>query len=48
VVARGPDNEPLLRDVEPVARLSAGLLDEAEQRYETQFAAGLGPEGPEE
>jgi hypothetical protein len=47
VVARGPDNEPLLRDVEPVAQLSAGLLDEAERRYEAHFAAGLGPEGPE-
>jgi hypothetical protein len=47
VVARGPDDEPLLRDVEPVARLSAVLLDEAERRYETNFSAGLGPEGPE-
>jgi hypothetical protein len=48
VAARGPDNEPLLRDVEPVARLSSALLDEAEQRYEANFAAGLGPEGPED
>ncbi|MDQ0895834.1 DUF6098 family protein [Agromyces ramosus] len=48
IVARGPDDEPLLRDVEPIARLSAGLLDEAERRYEANFAAGLGPEGPED
>lgn len=48
IVARGPDDEPLLRDVEPVARLSAALLDEAEHRYEANFSAGLGPEGPED
>lgn len=47
IVARGPDDEPLLRDVEPVARLSSGLLDEAERRYEANFSAGLGPEGQE-
>ncbi|PJJ71378.1 hypothetical protein CLV46_0923 [Diaminobutyricimonas aerilata] len=43
-VGRGPDNEPLLADVEPVARLSDALLDEAERRYEERFEAGQGPE----
>jgi hypothetical protein len=44
VVARGPDNEPLLVDIEPIARLSAGLLTEAETRYRENFDAGRGPE----
>ena len=43
-VGRGPDCEPLLADVEPVARLSDALLGEAEQRYNTRFDAGRGPE----
>ncbi len=43
VVARGPDNEPLLVDVEPVARLSEGLLREAERDYHSKFDAGKGP-----
>jgi uncharacterized protein DUF6098 len=43
VVARGPDNEPLLVDVEPVARLSDSLLREAEQQYRSNFDAGRGP-----
>lgn len=46
-VGRGPDSEPLLRDVDPVARLSDALLDEAERRYEERFDAGRGPEGYE-
>jgi hypothetical protein len=44
VVARGPDCEPLLRDVLPLARLSARLLDEAERRYEQHFDAGHAPD----
>lgn len=44
MVGRGPDSEPLLTDVEPVARLSDALLDEAEARYRTRFDAGRGPE----
>lgn len=43
-VGRGPDCEPLLADVEPVARLDERLLDEAEQRYRSRFDAGRGPE----
>jgi len=43
VVARGPDNEPLLVDVEPIARLSDDVLREAEQRYRSKFDAGRGP-----
>jgi hypothetical protein len=41
---RGPDCEPLLRDIEPVALLGAGVLEQAERRYETSFDAGRGPE----
>ncbi len=44
LIARGPDSEPLLADVEPVARLSEGLLDEAEAHYQEHFDAGQGPE----
>lgn len=43
-VGRGPDSEPLLADVEPVARLSDDLLGEAEERYRSRFDAGRGPE----
>ena len=43
-VGRGPDCEPLLRDVRPIARLDDGLLEEADARYETRFHAGRGPE----
>ncbi len=45
VAGRGPDCEPLLTEVEPVARLSDELLDEAESRYHERFDAGKGPEG---
>lgn len=44
-IARGPDCEPLLVDVEFVARLTDRLLAEAEQRYHERFDAGRGPEG---
>ena len=44
VVARGPDCEPLVADVEPIAYLSEKLLDEAEQHYRTHFDARRGPE----
>lgn len=40
---RGPDCEPLLADVEPVAKLDESLLDEAEARYRARFDAGQGP-----
>lgn len=45
VVGRGPDCEPLLHDVVPVARLTEPLLEEAEERYRAHFDAGTGPEG---
>jgi hypothetical protein len=44
-VGRGPDCEPLLRAVLPVARLSDELVDEAARRYADRFDAGRGPEG---
>lgn len=40
---RGPDCEPLLRDVEPVAILDEALLEEARERYLAAFDAGRGP-----
>jgi hypothetical protein len=43
-IARGPDCEPLLVAVVPVARLSDALLDEAERIYADRFASGNGPE----
>ena len=45
IVGRGPDCEPLLDDVEEVARLDDGLLAEAHRIYEERFDAGTGPEG---
>jgi hypothetical protein len=35
----GPDNEPLVADVEPVAWLSEGVVDEAVREIEAQPAA---------
>lgn len=43
-VARGPDCEPLLRGVIPVALLDDRLLAEAADRYGERFDAGRGPE----
>jgi len=43
-VGRGPDCEPLLRAVVPLARLDDAVLDEAQERYEQRFDAGRGPE----
>jgi hypothetical protein len=40
VADRGPDNEPLLVDVEPVAWLSGELVREAQRRYREQLDAG--------
>jgi hypothetical protein len=39
-VARGPDNEPLLADVVPVALLHRSALDEAQARYRARFRVG--------
>ena len=43
IVGRGPDCEPLLRDVRPIAVLDERLLDEAHARYLSEFDAGRGP-----
>lgn len=43
-VGRGPDCEPLLREVSPIARLDDQLLEEADRRYKARFRAGQGPE----
>ena len=43
-VGRGPDCEPLLSSVIPLARLSSMLLTEAERRYHEKFDARHGPE----
>ncbi len=43
-VGRGPDCEPLLREVIPIARLEERLLDEADARYRARFHACRGPE----
>ena len=40
VVGRGPDNEPLVADVTPVAELSADLIDQARKVYEERFDVG--------
>jgi len=45
VVERGPDNEPLLADVRPIALLSEGLLREAEECYEERFEIGASSTG---
>lgn len=42
-VARGPDCEPLLTDVQPLGRLHPELLKEAESIYEQRFDARQGP-----
>jgi len=36
----GPDNEPLLVDVEPIAWISEDLVREARQRYHSRLDAG--------
>lgn len=43
VFGRGPNCEPLLRDVQPVAILEEELLEEARIRYVKNFDAGRGP-----
>jgi hypothetical protein len=40
VVDVGPDNEPLLVDVRPIAWLSAELVREAHHRYRDRLVAG--------
>ncbi|WP_231641716.1 DUF6098 family protein [Saccharomonospora sp. NB11] len=36
----GPDNEPLLVDIQPVAWLAPELVDEARERYQSRLNAG--------
>ncbi|GAA5064156.1 hypothetical protein HNP84_006872 [Thermocatellispora tengchongensis] len=40
VVARGPDHEPLLVDVRPVAWIDKAVVEEAREHYEKHFDAG--------
>lgn len=42
-VGRGPDCEPLLADIDPLARLADSVLAEAESVYQHNFDAGRGP-----
>lgn len=37
VVARGPDNEPLVTDYRPLAWLSDAVIAEAKRRYKSRF-----------
>jgi len=36
----GPDNEPLLTDIHPIAWIAPELLDEAREHYRARFNAG--------
>jgi hypothetical protein len=40
VVGNGPDHEPLVVDVRPIAWLGEGALAEARRCYEQRFAVG--------
>lgn len=40
VVARGPDNEPIVGEYRPVALLSDELIEEAKQLYDERFDTG--------
>ena len=40
VVGRGPDCEPLLDDVQPVAQVPPSVVDEARELYEREFSVG--------
>ncbi|MEW9530190.1 DUF6098 family protein [Microbispora sp. NPDC049125] len=40
VVARGPDHEPLIDEVEPVAWLDDSVVEQARQHYEKAFDVG--------
>jgi hypothetical protein len=44
VVGRGPDGEPLMDDIEVVARLADCLLDEAARLYRERFGGDLSPQ----
>lgn len=40
IVGHGPDNEPLVADIEPIARLTSSSLAEALERYQQHFHVG--------
>jgi hypothetical protein len=40
VVGRGPDDEPLIADIHPIAWLSTDLVDEADAWYAERFERG--------
>jgi hypothetical protein len=44
MVGRGPDDEPLLSDIEPVAWLGETLITAAQARYEDRFHPGRSQE----
>lgn len=44
--AHGPDHEPLLEEVRPVAYLSEAVMEQAKDRYRRSFEAGRGPTDP--
>ena len=44
LVGRGPDDEPLLADIQPVAWLGETLLAEAQARYDEHFHRGRAQE----
>ncbi|WP_203416559.1 DUF6098 family protein [Jiangella ureilytica] len=45
VVGQGPDHEPLVTDIEAVARVGRSALAEARRRYEERFDVGRGSTG---
>ncbi|GAA0389051.1 hypothetical protein GCM10009530_45160 [Microbispora corallina] len=40
VAGRGPDHEPLIADVEPVARLHESVIEQSREHYEKAFDSG--------
>ena len=45
VVGYGPDHEPLVQDVQPLARISARALDQAQGVYRERFEVGQDSRG---
>ena len=45
IVGRGPDDEPLVADPQPLAVLSDGLVDEARSHYHERFEVGRDSQG---
>jgi hypothetical protein len=40
LTGHGPDHEPVVREVRPVARLGPAVVEEAKRRYAERFAVG--------